>query len=299
MASLRELYNPTTHHFKMTKVSYDHELIYAWGSNLSVQNAEDVMRLLLMVEKEGWDAMSMGVTLAWAIDAFQSGVIGPKETDGFVLTFGDAGLYGKILERIAKGHNEFYRDLEQGAAFCSRKYGGAGAAIAFGGNEAPGYMTGLYSFLGYATGVRHSHLDSAGYSIDQKYLGKPADDEEMTKALLKESIWRMALNSLVICLFARNIYTKEIVLEGLDALGIAGWDEARLQKTARRIHAMKIAYKEACGFRWEDLSLPQKLGKVNTSAGLVSPERFTRQVARYRQLAEEDKAALDTPTTTV
>ncbi len=288
MAGLRESFDPEEHHYKTFKVSYDHELIYAWGSNLSIPKTEDVLKLLVLVEKQGWDSISMGVTLAWAIEAFQKGFLGPKETDGLILNFGDVGVIEKILTRIIAGHNEFFRDLERGAAACSEKYGGKELAIVFGKNEAAGYMTGLYSFLGYATGVRHSHLDAAGYSIDQNNLAKPQADEDSTRALYKEASWRMVLNSLVVCLFARNIYDKATIIECLEALNIKGWTEARLLETGRRIHTMKWLYKNRCGFSFDHLTLPGKLARVETSAGKVSPERFAAQVAFFRGLVETD-----------
>ncbi|HMM59045.1 MAG TPA: aldehyde ferredoxin oxidoreductase C-terminal domain-containing protein, partial [Candidatus Rifleibacterium sp.] len=75
MATLRESFNEAEHMYKTFKVSYDHELIFAWGSNLSIGDSEDVLRLLYYVEKQGWDAISMGVILAWADEAFQKGLI--------------------------------------------------------------------------------------------------------------------------------------------------------------------------------------------------------------------------------
>ena len=292
VATLRERFPCDEAHYKTFKVSYDHELIYAWGSNLSISSSEQVLRLLLAVEKQGWDAISMGVTLAWAVDAFAHGHIGEKETGGLVLAFGDGPLYEKMLQRIADGHNEFYRDLEKGADFCARKYGGRDLAIAFGKNEAAGYATGLWAFLGYATGVRHSHLDNAGYSVDQGNLAKPQSDEELTKNMYREGVWRMVLNSLTICLFARNVYTKEVILEGLTALGIEGWTEERLMKAATRIHALKYLYKEKCGFRFEDQELPARLTRTLTSNGRLSAERFRVEIERYRQLVLEDRQAL-------
>ncbi|HNW34755.1 MAG TPA: aldehyde ferredoxin oxidoreductase N-terminal domain-containing protein [Candidatus Ozemobacteraceae bacterium] len=288
MASLRELFDPEHYQYKSFKVSYDHELVYALGSNLSVQSTEEVLRLLIIIEKQGWDAISIGVTLAWAIDSYQKGLIGQKETDSLVLNFGDAATYEKILDRIISGHNEFYRDLERGSDYCAGKYGGLERSIAFGKVEAAGYMTGIYAFLGYATGVRHSHLDAAGYAIDQKGLAKPKSDEEQTKELYQEAVWRHVLNSLVICLFARNVYTKEIILEGLAALNIPGWTEERLMTMARRAHAMKFRYKMACGFRLEDVRLPEKLTRVMTSAGAVSAERYQTQLDAFRAMVEAD-----------
>lgn len=288
MASLRELFDPEHYQYKSFKVSYDHELVYALGSNLSVQSTEEVLRLLIIIEKQGWDAISMGVTLAWAVDAYQKGIIGQKETDNLVLNFGDAATYEKVMARIISGHSEFYRDLERGSDFCARKYGGFDRSIAFGKVEAAGYMTGTYAFLGYATGVRHSHLDGAGYSIDQKGLAKPKSDEEQTKELYQEAVWRHVLNSLVICLFARNVYTKEIILEGLNALNITGWTEERLMTMARRAHALKYKYKMACGFRLEDVGLPEKLTRVMTSAGAVSDDRFKAQLKAFQAMVDAD-----------
>lgn len=288
MASLRELFDPEHYQYKSFKVSYDHELVYALGSNLSVQSTEEVLRLLIIIEKQGWDAISMGVTLAWAVDAYQKGIIGQKETDNLVLNFGDAATYEKVMARIISGHSDFYRDLERGSDFCARKYGGLDRSIAFGKVEAAGYMTGTYAFLGYATGVRHSHLDGAGYSIDQKGLAKPKSDEEQTKELYQEAVWRHVLNSLVICLFARNVYTKEIILEGLNALNLTGWTEERLMTMARRAHALKFKYKMACGFRFEDVALPEKLTRVMTSAGAVSDDRFKAQIKAFQMMVDAD-----------
>lgn len=293
MATLRESFDQEEHMYKTFKVSYDHELIFAWGSNLSIGNSEDVLRLLYYVEKQGWDAISMGVILAWSVEAFQRGYLTTAHTDGIVLNFGDAQTFLKVLERISNRHNEFYSDLEKGSVYCGEKYGGKDFAIAFGKNEAPGYMTGLHAYLGYGTGVRHSHLDSAGYSIDQKKINSTKTDSDWTKDMYKESVWRMALNSLVICLFARNIYTPEIVSEGLKIVGMEQFDNAALAKVARVIHAMKIRQKMNFGFRFSDLYLPARLEKAVTTSGHVTVEQFAEQVKVYQQLAEEDMKLLD------
>jgi aldehyde:ferredoxin oxidoreductase len=192
------------------------------------------------------------------------------------------------MQRIVSGHNEFYADLEKGAAWCAEKYGGKDFAVAFGKNEAPGYMTGLHAYLGYATGVRHSHLDSAGYSVDQKKINSDKTEADWTRELYRESVWRMICNSLVICLFARNIYSRDVILEGLHVLGMTHFDEELLMKTARRIHAMKIRLKMNFGFSFDDVYLPKRLEKAITTTGQVTSEAFDEQVKIYRDLVEED-----------
>jgi len=292
MAILRESFDEKNHQYKANKIAYDYELIYALGSNLSINSPEDVLRLLLLIEKQGWDAISMGVTLAWSTEAFMKGVITTRETGGLVFKFGDADTYERILRRVIEGDMEFYRDVEKGTAFLAEKYGGESFAITFGRNEAPGYMTGLHGFLGFSTGVRHSHLDSAGYSLDQKKseIEKPA--REWTEDLFREGRWRTVLNSLVICLFARNVFTMPTILEGLAALGMTTWDEEKLQELARKIHVMKYELKNTLGFSFDRERLPEKLTSVFTATGLLDEAEYRQQMRIFEDLLAKDARAL-------
>jgi len=292
MAILRESFEEKNHQFKSNKIAYDFELIYAVGSNLSLNQPEDVLRLLLIIEKQGWDAISMGVILAWATEAFMKGVISARETGGLILKFGDAATYEAVLNRVIGGDSEFYRDLEKGTAFLSEKYGGESFAITFGRNEAPGYITGLHGFLGFSTGIRHSHLDSAGYALDQKKgtVDKPA--QAWTEDLFQEGRWRTLLNSLVICLFARNVFTMPTILEGLAALGMTQWDEGRLQELAKKIHVMKYRLKRELGFSFDQERLPKKLSSVYTATGIIDESEYLRQMRVFGELLEKDETSL-------
>ncbi|MBC7331192.1 MAG: aldehyde:ferredoxin oxidoreductase [Synergistetes bacterium] len=286
IGQLREMF-AEPHLFRTVRISYDYEPIFSLGSNLGVPDAEDVLRLLSYVERQGWDAMSVGLTLAWATEAFQRGIIDTVQTDGIVLSFGDAKTYLRVLENMANGVNEFYRDLEMGTDFCAKKYGGEEFAITFGGVESPGYMTGPSAFVGFAVGVRHSHLDCAGYAVDQELFGKAPDPSLEAEKLYRESLWRMVTNSLVTCLFARGAYTMPLVLRGLKALGIEETEES-LMKKARLIHGMKYLLKEKLGFSFDSLKLPEKLTRVYTGRGLILPEDFNLRVRLYREKIEED-----------
>ena len=288
MATYREAFEPEHHMYKTLKVSYDHELIYALGSNLSIDSPEMVLKLLQVIEKQGWDAISMGVTLAWATEAFQKGVIDEKVTGGEILSFGDGETYLRVLQRISNRSSEFFSDLEKGTEYCSKKYGGEGFAMAFRRNEAPGYMTGINAFLGYATGVRHSHLDSAGYSVDQEIINNPVSLEEQVRKIYDEACWRFIFNSLVGCLFARKIYDRRVVLEALDVSGIKEWTEDSLSLLSRKIHALKFKFKEENGFSFDDLSLPRKLEHVYTTNGKLSRDDFKEGIELYTKWLRED-----------
>ena len=270
--------------YRTVKIAYDYELIYAMGSNLSVSHGPDILRMLEYVEKQGWDVMSLGVTLAWATEAFQHGIITQKETGNLPFAFGDTSTYMKIMKRMAEGYNEFYKDLEKGASYCGEKYGGSDFAICFGKNEAPGYMTGENTYLGFSVGVRHSHLDNAAYSLDQKLLIDDIEENKQVEKILEEERWRFVLNSLVICLFARKVYPEERVIKMLQVQG-HDWNKDSLFELSKKIHMEKIKFKMKNGFKPFELKIPEKLYRVKPAADIPDRESFERKNKLYWKMA--------------
>lgn len=282
MATLREEFSPW--HYSTSKISYDYELIYSLGSALSISSPQDILRLILAVERQGWDVISMGITLAWATEAYLNGVISGRETEGLPLSFGDTGCYLEMMRRCAAGEGEFFRDLELGSAKCSAKWGGEEFAIQYGGVEPGGYMTGENFAVTSLMGVRHSHLDDTGYSIDQKLLNKPRPVEEQVAEQVKEAQWRMILNSLVICLFARGVYDREIVLQGLGALGFPRTSE-QLDELGRTALRRKYEWRRLCGFDPDNLRVPEKMFRVRSATGHMDEASIRKRVGLYRELA--------------
>ena len=282
MAQLREEFAP--YHYITNRISYDYELIYALGSMLSLSDPRDILSLLLFVEKQGWDAISLGCTLAWATESFLRGALSLRDTEGLPLTFGDGGTYLAALKRIASGEGELFRDLEKGSAFCAGKWGGKDWAIQYGGAEPGGYLTGENFAVTCLLGVRHSHLDDNGYSLDQKLLNGYIPLEDQVKNQVRDAQWRMVINSLVVCLFARAVYDEEIILQGMDALGLP-WDGPGLWGLAERTLRRKHEWKRLCGFDPGAVSLPGKMFSVQTSNGVMKRESIGERLRLYRLFA--------------
>ncbi|MDO9508731.1 MAG: aldehyde ferredoxin oxidoreductase N-terminal domain-containing protein [Thermovirgaceae bacterium] len=278
IAELREKFAPA--HYSTVRVSYDYEPIFAVGTQLSLSGPDEILKVIASIEKQGWDSMSMGNTLAWATEAFLSGVIGESETNGLCLCFGDTKAYLEALRRIASGEGEFFRDLEMGTAFCSEKYGGADFAMQYGRVEPAGYLTGENAVMSWITGVRHSHLDDFGYSIDQKLLLQEIPLEEQVRMQVEDARWRMVLNSLVICLFARGVYDNDIIVEALGTLGLE-WPLDRLKRLGEETLRAKYRWKAACGFSLDNTAIPEKMFRVKTSTGLIDRDRMARRLELY------------------
>ncbi len=281
IAALREPHPAEPFFYKTSMIGYDYELIYAFGAMLGVTDPAGILRLIEEAERTGLDVMSAGVVLAWATEAFGSGLLSAEHTNGLDLTFGDWQTYLKALELIDRQPNRFYQDLGQGVAHASSVYGGTEYALHCGGNEMPGYHTGPAAHLGFLLGARHSHLDNAGYGIDQKALadGTALDPAAVVDKLMAEEQWRQVLSSLVVCFFARGIYSKELVVRALAAAG-SGLDDARLDALGREIYRDKFAFKFREGFKVSELALAGRVHRTPAPGGPVDKE-FIAKALRY------------------
>ncbi len=281
LAALRQCYANDPYFYKTSMIGYDHEPIYATGSLLGIGDTPGMLRLMDEMEVQGLDVMSAGVALSWATEAFQRGLITEKETDGLKPAFGDAETYIALTERIVTQPTDFFKALARGAEYAASVYGGSEFALTFGRNEMPGYHTGPACHLGYLTGARHSHLDSAGYSLDQKAAakGETLTPDGVASALLKEERWRQVLTSLVICLFARGIYTEEAVIK---ALGVAGFERTAEDLVGLGVDTLKRknAFKAREGFRLDDMRIPARILETPSPLGAID-ETFVRQALAH------------------
>ena len=270
------------------QVSYDHEPIFATGSMLGVTNAFQVLGLIDAAEKMGLDVMSAGVALAWATEATEKGMISEKETVGH-LKFGDAAAFREAIRYLGRGENAFYRLLSQGTLKAARQYGGADFACVL-GQEMAGYATGEVFFTSQALGFRHSHLDSGGYSYDQKHEGKNV--EEAVRFLAEDESDRVFLTSMVSCLFAREVYKTDLLAECLGSLGYTTLAE-NMDAVSGYIQKLRWKIRLATGFDPSAVEIPERFTEVATWKGPVDPQYLGALKEAYSkrilELAKQDK----------
>jgi aldehyde:ferredoxin oxidoreductase len=286
LAALRTPYRNDPYFYKTSMIGYDHEPIFATGSMLGISDVPGMLRLMDEIEVQGLDVMSAGVALAWATEAMQNGLVRLEDTGGLQLEFGCAENYIEAVRRIITQPTDFYRALARGAAHASSIFGGEEYALTFGKNEMPGYHTGPGCHLGYLTGARHSHLDSAGYSLDQKAAakGEALDPEVTADRLMEEESWRQVLTSLVVCLFARGLYSEENVVKALSVAGIERSPEELVQFGVETLR-LKNAFKRREGFDFNQLSIPKRIFKTLSPLGQIDEGFMRRALARFAEKA--------------
>ncbi len=131
-------------------------------------------------------------------------------------------------------------------------------------------------------GVRHSHLDNAGYSIDQKAAKKNLSPEEMVDAIIREDDSRGVYNSLVGCLFARGVYSTENIIEALGSVGIERSEE-ELDALGKKIFDEKYRFKRREGFDLAKARTPGRFYETVSTMGMVDPETIETMMEIYRK----------------
>jgi aldehyde:ferredoxin oxidoreductase len=278
---LREKFSEP-HQYLYRQVTYDYEPIFAMGAMLSVLDAFQVLTLLEIAEKMGLDVMSAGVALAWATEAFEKGLLSEKETL-IPLKFGDAGAYAQAVKHLGAGTNDFYRVLGQGTLKAAEKYGGADFACVL-GQEMGGYATGEVFFISQALGFRHSHLDTGGYSYDQKQQGK--DAAHAVEFLVQDEKARVLLTSMVSCLFAREVYQEAVLADCLSAVGYRNLAE-NLDSVARRVQKMRWQLRLKTGFDPDSVKIPERFKQVVTWKGPLDTNYLDSLQKNYTQRIRE------------
>ncbi len=206
----------------------------------------------------GMDTISLGDTIAIAMEATQRGLI----NDG--VEFGDTERMIELIHQIVsqEGIGEVLGLGETGAA---NAFGDPDLAMAVKGMGMPAYDPRAIKGIGlnYATSNRGAcHV--RGYTIASEILGIPEQTDRLAyqgKAELVIAFQDLtaAIDSLDCCLFSSFALGAEEYAELL--AGMTGWkiDEDELTRIGERIYNLERHYNNLLGFAGRDDTLPNRL----------------------------------------
>lgn len=91
------------------------------------------------------------------------------------------------------------------------------------------------------------------------------------------------MSSLVVCFFARNVYTLDRIYR---CLKLFGWDlgDKELLETGRKILVEKNMLKRDMGFNVENYFIPKRVLEVPTPLGFVDPSYVKKTVEHFKAL---------------
>ncbi|MEZ7891118.1 MAG: aldehyde ferredoxin oxidoreductase N-terminal domain-containing protein [Candidatus Wallbacteria bacterium] len=284
VGSMRRLFDKG-YEYESAAVSYDHELVFSLGSELGIKTPNEVLTLIFECEEMCLDAISAGVILGFITEALEKGDI--TTADSIIdYKFGDTNAYVKGIRLIANPPNEFYKKVGAGLSTYtkSRKDKTYDYAIQMGGLEMAGYFTGPAHILGQLTGVRHSHVDNAGYSIDQKL--KELVPKTIAQKVFDEELIRSVYTSLVICMFAREVYDLDTVCRALAVIDLP-FTPDDLKTRGREILKIKFETRKKMGFDVDAHPLAKRFFEVQTPHGIIKEELMNEVIKEYKNIVDD------------
>ncbi|HIE57999.1 MAG TPA: aldehyde:ferredoxin oxidoreductase [Anaerolineales bacterium] len=257
----------------------EYETVSTFGSYCAVDDLEAVAYANQLCNRYGMDTISCGATIAWAMDAFERGLLTETDTGGLDLRFGNAAAMVQMVEQIA--HREGFGDiLAQGSAKAAEMIGrGTENLLAtVKKQELPAHMPQIKRSLGLIYAVNPFGADHQSSEHDPSYNWYPdrmaeigltnpqpndvLNDEKVRFALITEYLYS-ALDSLTFCQFvfgpSWHLYGPAQLVDAVRS--ITGWDvsiEELLKVGERRLNMMR-AFNARDGIGRDADTLPPKM----------------------------------------
>ncbi len=273
---------------KLTRGSYkgvysegpEYESIFALGAALGNTNTGSVVQADCLCDLLGLDTISTGVSIAFAYELFQRGIITAKDTDGLELTWGNHEAMIELVKKIGQRQG-FGQLLGEGSkrAADSIGQGAQHYAIHSKGTEMGGYDP--RAVRGYALGYSVSNIGASHmYGRPREEIYGRVDrftisEEERTKLVIANMGSQAFQETTGMCNF-----TSAVTHESLAKLLVAGTgndvfaDLENLRRMGEKIVCLERVFNVREGFSRKDDTLPvrmlaEPLKNAGPSTGMV------------------------------
>jgi aldehyde:ferredoxin oxidoreductase len=255
--------------YRMDGPGPEYEALAALGTMCLIDNLKAVSFANDLCNRYGIDAISTGSAIAFAMEAYEKGLIKKEQTGGIELKWGSEQAMMAMVHQIGK-NEKLGAILGQGVRKAAEILGGGSwkYAVHVKGMESPMHDPRTFYSLGlaYAVGpgdVCHLH----GHSLFWEGVQDPLPEwglkgtyplfESKNKAnLVKLSQnYTAVVNSMVSCYFQTFILKPSDLAAVLTAATGTKYTARGLLKTGERIVALQRAYNNLCGITREDDAL--------------------------------------------
>ncbi len=234
----------------------EYETLAAFGSACLNHNLESICRVNNICNDAGMDTISVGATVAFAIECFEKGVITSQDTEGLELTWGNHEAIVKVTEQMARGEGFGGEALGDGIRQATGRLGAeaTGCAMECGGEELPYHDPRAFpgiaaSYVADATPGRHTQFGSfyAELGFVPPELGHPEITDKYTysgkgDAHKHVSNFGHVVNMAGVCQFASCITPAPVLAEFLSlAMGMPFTLESILE-IGERAANLRIAF---------------------------------------------------------
>ena len=273
---------------KKSKGRMEYESLFALGPLCGVDDPNTVIRAAAICDDLGMDTISAGVTIAWAMECFDKGLLSTNDTGGIDLSFGNGQAILDILELI--GHRKDLGGLlAEGTKMAAERLGGSSSdwAMQVKGLEMPGYEPRSLKTmaLGLAVTPRGAcHNRSSAYEADfSERVDRLSVDESRGIIAAESEDFEAVLDSLIWCKFLRKAFNDFYEESAQVYTMITGWDMSldELKQAGERIHNLKKLFNIREGWSRRDDALPPRTLQEPLPAGVVAGVGLTQEELDY------------------
>jgi len=289
----------------------EYETIAASGSFCGIGDLKVIAKFHQVCGEHVLDTISAGVTIAFAMECFENGILTTADTDGIDLRFGNADALlavtakmvrregvGDLLadgvkraaERIGKGAEQFAMHVKGMEVPMHEPRGKHGVALAYA--TAP---VGADHMRAPHDPVYEGFHPSGAHALEPLGLCEPLPRLELSprkvRAFFYANNWWSLCSSLGLC----HLGVAPINVQSLTHLlnvsrAMTGWDTSlwELLKVAERGKCLARAFNCREGFTPRDDRLPKRLHEAFVGGPLkdvrIDPDKFARALRLYHQM---------------
>jgi len=275
------------------------ETLYSLGGMTGVDNLDSIIAADRLADELGLDTISAGATIGLAMELYERGIIGPMETGGLELKFGNHQAMVEMIRLMAfrEGIGGLFADGVKEAA----KKIGKGAdryAMHVKGLELPGYDVRGAKAFGLNLATAYSGADhNKGYAF-QEIIGIPfpyAVDRFTVEGKGKLTKWNQDVlaataDSPIFCVFIVIMILAGTATQDtatfMEAVTGLSYTPEEVQRVGERINNLARAFNVREGLGRADDTLPERILTEPIKAGaskghLISKEDLNRMLDEY------------------
>lgn len=286
--------------FKSRGEGPEYEAGWSFGADCGIDNLEAVCKANFICNEYGFDPITLGATIACAMELFEAGYITEEDTGGIPIRFGDAETMVKLAEMTGKNEG-FGAQLALGSYRVAEKYGHPELSMSVKKQEMPAYDGRAMQGIGleYATSNRGGcHV--RGYMTSPEVLGLPTKMDPLVtegKAPMLKVFQDLTalIDSVGICLFTSfAIGLPEVAAQYREAVGSDESDADILLK-GERVWNLEKKFNIAAGV--EKDTLPPRLLREQLPDGPAQGKvnELHTMLQEYYQVRGWDTEGVPTP----
>ncbi|MCL1848098.1 MAG: aldehyde ferredoxin oxidoreductase family protein [Clostridiales bacterium] len=256
------------------------EVMYSFGSQTGMDSLDPVITADRLCDEAGMDSISVGVTVGFAMELFEKGIIGLADTDGLDLRFGNGEAMIEMVQKMARreGFAAVYADGVKAAA---ERIGGEAYkyAIHIKGLEIPGYDVRGAKAHGLSMATAFTGADhNKGYAF-QEIFGIPipyAVDRfaiegkgKLTK--INQDMRIVTCDCAPMCAFLMDMAVPDICLDNtadlVNAATGLSFSPEEVNTVGERLNNLAKAYNMREGFTREDDTFPYRVKNEQIKGG--------------------------------